>query len=84
MVMTLEDVAETYPDLLYMDEFKEALMGVVERIGTVSLCYDQDKIIEILMRDMTEEEAIEHFNFNVVGGWVGEHTPFTFIRIEEE
>ena len=32
--MTLEDVAETYPDLLYMDEFKEALMGVVERIGT--------------------------------------------------
>ena len=49
----------------------------------MSLCYDQDKIIEILMRDMTEEEAIEHFHFNVVGGWVGEYTPFTFIRVEK-
>lgn len=81
--MNLEDVAETYPDLLYMDEFKEALMGVVERVNTVALCYDQDKIIEILMRDMTYEEAVEHFYFNVVGGYVGEHTPFAFIRINK-
>lgn len=24
---------------------------------------------------MTHEEALEYFNFNVVGGWVGEETP---------
>ena len=25
--------------------------------------------------DMTEEDAIEHMNFNVTGSYVGEHTP---------
>jgi hypothetical protein len=39
--------------------------------------YDEDKCIQILMeRDgMTDEEAIEFFEFNVVGAYVGDHTP---------
>ena len=28
---------------------------------------------------MTEEEAIDYFDFNVVGSWVGEETPI-FVR----
>lgn len=27
------------------------------------------------MRDMSEEDAIEYFSFNVSGGYVGEKTP---------
>jgi hypothetical protein len=44
--------------------------------------YDEDKCIQILMeRDgMTDEEAIEFFEFNVVGAYVGDHTPI-YVRL---
>jgi hypothetical protein len=28
------------------------------------------------MRDMSEEDAYEYFQFNIAGAWVGEATPF--------
>ena len=39
--------------------------------------YDYDKCLLILMHDygMSEEEAIDYFNYNVIGSWVGEDTP---------
>ena len=84
MSITLEELKDIHPDLLYMEEFEEALMGIVERINTVSTCYNTGKIIEILMRDMSYEDAIEHFEFNIAGAYVGEHTPFYFSKIRLE
>ena len=71
-------ISEEYPDLLKADGFDDAIIGVVQRIGVQAICYDQDKVIEILIeRDgMTYEEAIEYFEFNIAGAWVGESTPF--------
>lgn len=39
--------------------------------------YDRDKCIEILMlRDhMSYETAVEFFEFNTIGAWMGENTP---------
>ena len=68
-------ISEEHPDLMTADGFDEAIVGVVERIGLTAICYDKNKIIEILMQDMTEEEAWEYFYFNIQGAWVGEHTP---------
>ena len=70
-------ISEDYPDLMTADGFDEAIVGVVERIGMTAVCYDKDKIIEILMKDgdMLYEEALEYFYFNIQGAWVGEHTP---------
>jgi len=73
-------LSEEYPDLLKADGFDEAIIGVVERIGTQAICYDTEKVIEILMRDMSEEEALEYFQYNIAGAWVGEHTPFFLTR----
>jgi hypothetical protein len=73
-------LSETYPDLLKADGLDEAIIGVVERMGTQAICYDTDKVIEILMRDMTEDEAWEYFQYNIAGAWVGEHTPFFLTR----
>jgi len=41
---------------------------------------DREKCIEILMEDMSEEEAEEYFEFNVQGSYVGETTP-AFIQM---
>ena len=48
---------EEYPELLKLDGFDDAIIGVVQRIGLQAICYDTHKVIEILMKDMSEEDA---------------------------
>lgn len=66
-------------DLLFMDpdRFDAAIVGYVEGIGREDVvCYDKDKVLEILMEDgMTWEEAGEYYNFNILGAYMGEKTP---------
>ena len=74
-----EEIAENYPDLLVMDPeyLDEAIVGVATRIGLEAVCYDTEKVIELLMQHdgMGYEEAIEYMDFNMKGAWVGETTP---------
>lgn len=72
-----EDLAEIDENILCADGFDEALIGYVERIGQPAIAlYDRDKCIQILIDEgLTEEEALEHFEHNVIGSWVGEYTP---------
>jgi hypothetical protein len=77
--MTRDEIAENYPELLVLDPeyFDEAILGVASRINTVAVCYSESKIIEILMREdgMDYDEAFEYYQFNIIGAWMGEHTP---------
>lgn len=73
-----ERLAEQNPDALLADGFEDALVGISNRFGQPPLAlYDYDRCIEILMaRDkMSYEDAVEFFEFNVAGSWVGENTP---------
>ena len=71
-------------DLLKMDGFDEAIIGEVLRFSDRFLIYDHKKVIEILMRDMSEEEALEYWSFNQVGAWVGEGTPAFLMETLED
>jgi hypothetical protein len=77
--MTRDEIAENYPELLVLNPeyFDKAILGVVNRINTVAVCYSESKIIEILMKEdgMDYDEAIEYYQYNILGSWVGEHTP---------
>ena len=77
--MTRDEIAEHYPELLVLNPkyFDKAILGVVNRINTVAVCYSESKIIEILMKEdgMDYDEAIEYYQYNILGSWVGEHTP---------
>jgi hypothetical protein len=76
-------ILEEYPELLKADGFDEEILGVIQRMGIQAICYDQDKVIDILMGDgMTYEEAVEYFEFNIAGAWVGESTPFFLQKME--
>jgi hypothetical protein len=66
---------EEYPDLLKADGFDDAIIGVVQRIGLQAICYDTHKVIEILMKDMSEEDAWDYYSYNLLGAYVGESTP---------
>ena len=77
-------ISDEYPDLLTADGFDEAVIGIAHRIGLEVICYDLHKVISILMtRDgMDEEEAWEYYQFNIVGAYMGEHTPVFLERME--
>jgi hypothetical protein len=68
---------ENYPDVEFLlaDGFEEAFVGVASQFTSLVTVFDKQKCIEILMRDMSEEEAHEYFDFNVAGAYVGESTP---------
>ena len=64
--------------MLIADGYDEAVLGVARRCAQPDLiAYDVEKIIEILMTrdEMSYEDAVEFFDFNIVGAWVGEETP---------
>ena len=71
----LEEIIESYDDeeFLTADGFNNAIIGVDE--GSMRLIYSVTKCIEILMEDMSEEDALEHFSYNVSGAYMGEKTP---------
>jgi hypothetical protein len=73
-------------ETLKADGFDEAIMGYAGRCGMNDvLLYSTNKIIQILMeRDgMTDEEAIEFFEFNIKGAYMGEGTPLYYDDLHE-
>ena len=65
-------------DILLMDGFDEACIGISQRINEPMLAvYSYDKMVDVVMdkSGMDENEAIEFIDFNCVGAWIGERTP---------
>lgn len=72
-------------NIILLTDLDAALVGIGERIGMPPVAvYDSKKCIEILIEsyDMTYEEALEFFDFNITGAYLGESTPI-FIRFPE-
>ncbi len=71
----IENIIEKYPNESFLkpDGFDEALIGV--DIKSMRLVYSVSKCIQILSKDMNKIDAIEYFDFNVSGAYVGEKTP---------
>ena len=76
--MTRELISEINPDALFCNGFDDAIIGIAERInlGPV-VAYSVEKILDIMIeRDgMTYEEALEYYDYNIQGAWMGENTP---------
>jgi hypothetical protein len=65
------------PEALFADEFDAAILGIGRRCGQPSIVvYSYSKCVEVLMEDgMSYVDAVEWMDFNVVGAWMGPHTP---------
>jgi hypothetical protein len=71
--------------LLLEPEMDVAIVGLVSGAGRERVvCYDREKVIEVLMeRDgMEQDEAEEFFDFNIEGAYVGPETP-VFISLTQ-
>ena len=63
--------------------YEKAIIGIAHRCGSdMIVAYDYDKVIESLAKQFKEEgsedpymDAVEWFDFNIIGSWVGDKTP---------
>jgi hypothetical protein len=84
-------INEQYPDhkddILLADGFDKAFLGIGQSFnGNPVAIYCSDKCIKILMQQFSESddpktEAIEYFDYNVIGSYVGEFTPIFMNRL---
>ena len=86
--MTRKMISEMFedenPDALLADGFEDAFIGVARIFTRALACYDYEQCINILvLRDrMSREDAVEFFDFNVQGAYVGENTPVFLTRTD--
>ena len=70
-------------EMLTADGLDAAIIGVGARCGQPDIvAYAVEKVLEILVaRDgMSYEEALEFYEFNIEGAWVGDQTPL-WVRV---
>ena len=74
----LKRISIHHPELKYPTGFEDAVIGIVERFSmNPVILMDRQKVISILMKrdKMSFEDAIEYYEFNIVGSWMGGTTP---------
>ena len=74
----LQEIIETYPDYEFMvcDGFDDCILGYDYGTGEhIRLIYSVKKVLDKLAKDMSDMDAIEYFEFNMRGAYVGETTP---------
>jgi len=84
--MTLHEKLEEYKSEsgpILADGFEDAFIGMGWQGGNEPCAvYDREKCIEILVEQgMEHDDAVEYFEFNVAGAYVGKQTPIFLERI---
>lgn len=87
MTKIRDEITERFGnDLLMLDppeQFDHCVIGVASRCGMEpTVVYDQACIVKALTDDgMDHEDALEHFDFNIHGAYVGETTPLYLEKV---
>ena len=74
-------------NLVTMNGYNDCIVGVVSTFnGQQVIAYDIDKVIARLEEKdgMSPIEAIEYFEYNMLGAWVGDHTPIFISMLDEQ
>lgn len=69
------------------DGFDDCIIGIASRCGQPDLVvYDSVKIVDkLVLRDgMSYEDAVEFYEYNILGAWVGEGTPLYITPIQTQ
>lgn len=81
------DIDQYCEGAIILDGLDDAIVGIVEQFGiSPRILYCKSKILQILQtRDlMTEQEAEEFYDYNILGLYAGEQNPVFLITIKQE
>lgn len=71
-------------ELVFADGYDDAIIGVTYQNSTNIVVYDVSKVLKILEgMGMEPDEAVEFFEFNVAGTYVGPQTPL-FVHVLDD
>jgi hypothetical protein len=80
----MDENIEEYIRLEPREDFDPCVVGVARRFNDTVLVYDMGKVLAMLMKQgLDYHDAVEHFEFNIIGGWLGDMTPIFNIPVEE-
>lgn len=85
--MKFDDLAEyEFGELLKMDGYDDCAIGLAYRFGHQEvIAYDLNKVLHKLQADgMTYDEAMEFYEYNMIGAYVGDATPIFVMPFEED
>jgi hypothetical protein len=73
-----DKIIEAYGDhtdegILFADGLDDAIIGICP--VSLRVVYSRTAVIEVLMEDMSEDEAIDYAEYNTFNAYVGEQTP---------
>lgn len=83
--LLMAEIKEHNPDAKIMSDHDNAILGMVIQKGSKTLVlYDPLKIIDNLMLggEMTYDDAVEFYEYNIADAYVGEDTPAFLIRLD--
>ena len=78
-----QQLAELNPEAVTMDGFDEAIIGFgCQYSQNVVAVYSEEQIIEKLAEEMSYEDAVEYYGFNIACAWVGPNTPIIVSAVD--
>lgn len=81
----MEIMKELNPEALKIDRFDSCIIDIVHTFHGAVFLYSAGAIIgQMMWEGMTEEEAQEYFDYNIIGAYMGEFTPVFIFDNEEE
>lgn len=77
MNLTIDDINEFAEGAIKLTDLDQAIVGITEEFGKdTRILYSVKKILNIMMENgMSEEESLEYYNYNILGGYFGERNP---------
>ena len=78
MTINNYDIDEYAEGAIILDGLDDAIIGIVEEFGNgPRILYSKNKILTILCErdEMTYSEAVEFFDYNIIGLYAGEQNP---------
>ena len=67
---------EREESVIFADGLEEAFIGIGYQFHAPVALYSKNKAIQCLIdQGMDEEQALEYFDYNIAGAYVGENTP---------
>jgi hypothetical protein len=82
MTISIDDINEQAEGAVLVDGLNDAIIGIVEEFGNEPrILYSKNKVLQILEdRDgMTPFEAVEFYEYNILGLFAGDQNPIFLI-----
>lgn len=74
-----DDLFDYAEGAVLLDGLADAIIGVVEEFSGNRIIYSKSKILQILQKDMSYDEAVDYYYYNILGLYAGEQNPVFFV-----